>query len=322
MQFPIIYLHIPKTAGTSFRLSAEQYFGPDQVLNDYGEKSPNTSDDVRTSVYDGNDIKAMRAAGLKKNFLTGHFSLAKYREVFPDSPVITFFRNPVDRVISEYIHFSSHYNFEGSLQDFYRRKHFQNRQAQALSGASPLDLDYYGITEQYESSLKGFNDRYGTNFPMANLNRGRYQGGAQELASADEIAEIKSLNQADIELYQSAVEKFSEQKTTPEVSLKTTNRYCGIFGGMNSEELFGWLVDRESNAPGELAISVNGEIRHKQPADKYRQDLKRKGYHIEGTCGFQVPISKLGVVSPGDRISVRTQDGKFELANSPLVFNG
>ena len=322
MQFPIIYLHIPKTAGTSFRLSAEQYFGPDQVLNDYGEKSPNTSDDVRSSVYVGNDVKAVRAAGLKKNFLTGHFSLAKYREIFPDSPVVTFFRHPVDRVISEYIHFSSHYNFEGNLQEFYRRGHFQNRQAQALSGASPLDLDFFGITEQYEKSVNIFNKRYGTNFPMANLNRGRYQGGARELASDEEIAEIKELNQADIELYQHAVDAFGAQKTSPCIPLPTTHRYCGILGGMNTEELYGWSVDRESNTPVKLAISVNGEIRHKQPADKYRQDLKRKGYHIEGTCGFQVPIAKLGVVVPGDRISVRTLDGKFELANSPLVFSG
>ena len=51
MQFPIIYLHIPKTAGTSFRMSAEQYFGPDQVLNDYGEESPNTSEDIRAVSY-------------------------------------------------------------------------------------------------------------------------------------------------------------------------------------------------------------------------------------------------------------------------------
>ncbi len=322
MQFPIIYLHIPKTAGTSFRLSAEQYFGPNQVLNDYGEKSPSTSDDIRNSVYDGNDIKALRATGLQKNFLTGHFSLAKYREIFPDSPVVTFLRNPVDRVISEYIHFSSHYNFEGSLRDFYAKAHFQNRQAHALSGALPTDLDYFGITEEYEKSLQVFNQRYDTNFPMAKLNTGRYSGGAQELASVEEIDEIKALNQDDIELYEYALANFAAQKTTLCRPLKTTKRYCGIVGGINNVELFGWTVDRESNQPAEIAIAVNGEIRHQQLADVYREDLMRKGYHIDGTCGFKVPVGKLGVVVPGDRISVKTQDGKFELTNSPLVYNG
>ena len=322
MQFPIIYLHIPKTAGTSFRLSAEQYFGPEQVLNDYGEKSPNTSDDIRNSVYDSNDTKALRASGLRKNFLTGHFALAKYREIFPDSPVVTFFRDPVDRVISEYFHFSSHYNFEGSLRDFYTKSHFQNRQAHALSGALPTDLDYFGITEQYDKSLQMFNRRYSTNFPMAKLNTGRYQGGTQELASAEEIAEIEALNQRDIELYDYAIAHFTAQESSAVSPLKTTNRYCGILGGMSDEALFGWTVDRESCKPVEIAIAVNGEIRHQQPADVYREDLMRKGYHIDGTCGFNIPVAKLGTVMPGDRITVRTQDGNFELTNSPLVFNG
>ena len=107
MQFPMIYLHIPKTAGTSFRKSAEQYFGPAQVLSDYGEQSSSTSEDIRSAVYAENDLASLRETGLEKKFLTGHFSMAKYREIFPDSPVVTFFRNPVDRVISEYVHFSS-----------------------------------------------------------------------------------------------------------------------------------------------------------------------------------------------------------------------
>jgi len=127
MRYPIIYLHIPKTAGTSFRISAEHYFGPWNVLNDYGEKSPSTSEDIRSAFYGQNDLDLLREKGMQKRFLTGHFSLGKYREVFPDSPVVTFFRDPVERVISEYVHFASHYSFDGSLRDFYTRKQFQNR---------------------------------------------------------------------------------------------------------------------------------------------------------------------------------------------------
>ena len=190
MQFPMIYLHIPKTAGTSFRKSAEQYFGPDQVLSDYGEQSSSTSEDIRSAVYAENDLASLRETGLEKKFLTGHFSMAKYREIFPDSPVVTFFRNPVDRVISEYVHFSSHYEFEGSLRDFYSKPHFRNRQSQIMSGALPTDLDFYGITEDYENSLNLFNERYGTKFPMAKLNTGKYEGGTQELASEEELADV------------------------------------------------------------------------------------------------------------------------------------
>lgn len=321
MQFPIIYLHIPKTAGTSFRLSAEQYFGPDQVLNDYGEKSPSTSADIRDAVYSNSDITALRKAGLKKNFLTGHFLLAKYREIFPDSPVVTFFRDPVDRVISEYIHFSSHYNFEGSLKEFYSKPHFQNRQSHAMSGALPTDLAFFGITEKYSESLELFNQRFGTSFPMARLNIGRYSGGTKDLASEEDIEQIRLLNQKDIELYQYALEKFEEQSAELQFPMRTPRRYCGILGGINEEEIYGWMVDRESDQPAEIAVAVNGEIRHQQQASVYREDLMRKGFHVEGTCGFLIPLQKLGKVMPGDRISVQTTDGNFELVNSPMVVN-
>lgn len=319
MRFPIIYLHIPKTAGTSFRISAEHYFGPWNVLSDYGEKSPNTSEDILTAFYSKNDFELLRNKGMQKKFLTGHFSLGKYKEIFPQSPMITFFRDPVDRVISEYVHFSTHYGFEGSLQDFYQKKQFRNRQSRALTGARPTDLDFYGITEQYEVSLDKFNGRYGTNFPMAVLNQGKYEGGIQDVASADEIEEIKELNQGDVEFYQEALDNFHAQDTQPRQALAGVERYCGFLGGVRDEKMYGWAVDRESEKPARLSVVVNGIEKFSQNADLFREDIRRKGIHISGICGFEIPLDKLGKIAAGDEISVRTADGAFELSNSPLI---
>ncbi len=319
MRYPIIYLHIPKTAGTSFRISAEHYFGPWNVLSDYGEKSPNTSEDILRAFYSKNDLDLLRNKGMQKKFLTGHFSLGKYKEVFPESPMVTFFRDPVDRVISEYIHFSSHYGFDGSLREFYQKKQFRNRQSRALTGAKPLDLDFYGITEQYEVSLERFNIRYGTNFPMAVLNQGKYEGGIQETASADEIEEIKELNQQDVDVYQEACRNFENQECQPMPALAVVERYCGFLGGVRDEKMYGWTVDRESGSPAKLSVVVNGVERFSQYADIFREDIKRKGIHIDGNCGFEIPLENLGTIAAGDEIAVRTSDGVFELSNSPLI---
>lgn len=319
MQFPIIYLHIPKTAGTSFRKSAEQYFGPDQVLNDYGEKSSNTSEDIRSAFYDSDDIASLRKTGVKYKFLTGHFSLAKYREIFPDSPVVTFFRDPVDRVISEYIHFASHYNFSGDLREFYSRPHFQNRQYKSMSGCEPRDIDFYGITAEYHKSLEMFNQRYGTNFPLVKLNVGRYQGMAENVASAAELAEIEELNSEDVKLYKAALEGFEAQSVCNEHSFKTLKRYCGSIGQLSQGNLQGWSIDRESNEPVSVAIYINDKVRKNVIADLYREDVQRKGLHVNGKCGFTLPLVDLGHLAPGDRISVRIDDGKYELTNSPLI---
>ncbi|OED35520.1 hypothetical protein AB833_30355 [Chromatiales bacterium (ex Bugula neritina AB1)] len=319
MQFPIIYLHIPKTAGTSFRISAEHYFGPWNVLNDYGENSPNTSEDILNAFYSNNDIELLKSKGIEKKFLTGHFSLGKYREVFPQSPVVTFFREPVDRVISEYVHFSTHYGFEGGLADFYRKKHFQNRQARAMSGAAPMDIDFFGITEKYEESLRRFNNRYGTNFPMATLNQGNYTVGNQGVASDDEIAEIRELNSDDVAIYETALANFDKQDKSPHTVLLTAERYCGHLGGVRNEKMYGWTVDRLSEQPAQLKVSVNGEMRLSGVADIFREDIRRKGIHINGKCGFEIPLETLGTVAAGDRISVRTADDSYELPNSPMV---
>lgn len=299
-------------------MSAEQYFGPDQVLNDYGEESPNTSEDIRSSVY-GDDPAKLRKTGLEKKFLTGHFSMAKYKEIFPNSPVVTFFREPVDRVISEYVHFASHYEFDGSLTDFYRKPHFQNRQSRSMSGALPTDLEFYGITEDYQRSLEKFNQHYGTNFPMAKLNTGKYQGAAKSIANESELAEISELNKKDIELYEYAIKHFESQSTVDCRPLKTLKRYCGSVGDLSDGKMVGWTVDRESTEPAGLCVSVNGVERCRVVADLYREDVQRKGLHIDGHCGFAITADKLGRLAPGDRISIRTRDGGFELTNSPVI---
>jgi len=322
MQLPIIYLHIPKTAGTSFRKSAEQYFGPEQVLNDYGEDSTNTSEDIRSAFYDSNDVSKLRQSGVQHKFLTGHFTLAKYREIFPESPVVTFFRNPVDRVVSEYIHFASHYNFKGDLQDFYKRPQFRNRQFNSMSGSAPEDIDFYGITEDYEKSLEMFNQRYGTNFPMVKLNVGKYKGTVDSVATEDELAEIKELNHKDIELYQSALERFNSQRARNPHSFKTAKRFCGSVGPVQQGKFVGWMVDRESTDPARVAVYINGKKRKQVIADLYREDVQRKGLHVNGNCGFALQLADLGRLAPGDRVSIRTIEGNFELTNSPFIVPG
>ena len=254
----------------------------------------------------------------QKKFFTGHFSLAKYREHFPESPVVTFFRDPVRRVISEYVHFTTHYGFEGSLREFYRKDQFRNRQSRVLSGANPMELDFYGLTENYEESLQKFNKRYSTNFPMANLNKGNYERDAHQTTD-EEIEEIRLLNQEDVTIYQQAVDHFHNQDESIRPALATVPRYSGYLGGVRDEKVIGWTVDRESDKPARLRVTVNGKRKLDHMADRFRPDIQRKGIHINGNCGFEIPLGKLGRVSSGDKISVCTHDGAFELHNSPLI---
>ena len=46
--FPLFFIHIPKTAGSSFRVAAEQYFGSEATYFDYGNGSKETSESIET----------------------------------------------------------------------------------------------------------------------------------------------------------------------------------------------------------------------------------------------------------------------------------
>ncbi len=75
----LVFVHVPKTAGTSFRLAAEQYFGRSHVETDYGEHDTATSQTVRETVYSG-QIDMLREA-LRNNethMFSGHFPIVKY----------------------------------------------------------------------------------------------------------------------------------------------------------------------------------------------------------------------------------------------------
>ena len=319
MQDPLIYLHIPKTAGTSFRVSAEKYFGEHNVLRDYGADSNNTSADIIESFYDADDLTDLSERGRSKKFLCGHFSLPRYREVFPDSPVVTFFRDPIKRVISEFVHFTNHYDYRGSLEDFYKNPKFQNRQHHSLGGAKCTDLDFYGLTEKFDKSLQLFNKRYDTQLLTSSLNKGSYGPDSVVEPSTDQTDEIAHLNQADVALYAQAQELFEQQTDHTRIARSIGTRYRGNFGGLRDNKLYGWVSDTESEKPTKLCIAINGVHAMSVVADKKRPDLVRHGIHKDGHCGFEFPIDELGPVSYQDSISIVTEDDLYELPNSPLV---
>lgn len=89
----LISLHFPKTAGTSFRKTLEDNYG-DKLLQDYQN-------------IDINNINLN-----KYNAVHGHLSIHKYFKIYPNAKVITWLRNPLDRIISYYNFWNSHNKYK------------------------------------------------------------------------------------------------------------------------------------------------------------------------------------------------------------------
>jgi hypothetical protein len=160
-----ISIHIPKTAGTALAKIFEDT-SKRRVMFDYGSEWDIVS--VRTcppEVKEHSDF-------IRNYFwyLHGHFHYLKYADVFSGSPVITTVRDPVERVISQYLHVlrSGDRNIkqhklvmDGDINvvDFAKFKYIGNAQWYYLEGRPIKDYDFIFVQDRLEYSLNKFCNR-------------------------------------------------------------------------------------------------------------------------------------------------------------------
>ncbi len=189
----IVSIHIPKTGGTSFWRVLEHIYGPKAVQRvfprEYEAEAP-------ISVKRG--IRALH----------GHFRYADLgQRVQVASPVklVTWLRNPVDRVISNY-----HYRIEKQemtavgLRSYAARSTARNRMARHLEGTDLADLFFVGILEEFWADCNQLGHMMGwPEFPhfwenVSDYTRKQFSNEARE--------EIGALNEEDEALYRRALE--------------------------------------------------------------------------------------------------------------------
>lgn len=209
-----LIVHTPKTAGTSLRWSLEKYFGKSNVVRDYGPQASATSDIVRKHLYSGDKLKGPRSLVAEisndaKKILIGHFTLQKYADFFEVQKIITFVRDPLVRMCSEYLHRVQNETLTGTFSEFVRRPGYQNLQSRFLSGVS--EATFIGITEKYPESLRYINSATSWGLSIRKKNVGRRGGGRKfaENLSVQELDLFYKMNKKDVELYKFAIRRFA-----------------------------------------------------------------------------------------------------------------
>jgi len=95
----VIFLHIPKTAGTTIRDITRRQYSPKFVLN----ISSNLTDEEQATSF-------LTAKSKKISLIQGHFGFGGH-ELIPNScTYFTFLRNPINRFISAYYHINQNPN--------------------------------------------------------------------------------------------------------------------------------------------------------------------------------------------------------------------
>lgn len=149
----IIFLHVPKTAGTSFRYILENNFGPRHCHTNHTGNNAFTQSDL--------DFARRFFPGLRS--LAGHNLVEPLQFTVKNPFYITFLREPLSRVLSHYqdgvVRGKSTLSFEQALQ---QRQKFENLCVKLMAGSRDLDkakrflerCDLIGFTENFDLSLQ------------------------------------------------------------------------------------------------------------------------------------------------------------------------
>jgi hypothetical protein len=215
----LIFLHVPKTAGTTVRAIIERQYPPSEVY----------------AIYEGSravghhsmaDLKALPEAEKKKiKVYAGHVSYGLHELIPQPVHYYAMLRDPVDRIISYYHHTMHHNPKFGankiSLMKFFARKDpmLHNQQTQIISGikAPPgacsdemlwtaIDNinDQFcavGITEMFDESILLLRKAMAWDLPEYVHENVSVDRPARDFFSEAEINLIKKNNQLDIMLY-------------------------------------------------------------------------------------------------------------------------
>lgn len=210
----IIYIHIPKTAGSSvleiFQQNCEEAEIQAVKRRDFKENS-----NIKPTEF------LRKVVAPETKVLLGHFT---YREVEPliqDHPgvkIITFLRDPVHRVVSNFLFFKQRImtgkvpdklleRSSETLLDYAKLPESQNRMSLFLEGVDLNSLFFVGLMESFDEDIALLTKALGLHIDgVPNANKNRFFNTVDFEISPEELDEIKALNSEDVKLYHRAIE--------------------------------------------------------------------------------------------------------------------
>lgn len=230
----LIFIHLPKAGGTTLHLLLERHYPRNRIFNFRGPELYLA--DERFQALPETERARFR-------LITGHIPFGLHHAIPHPSTYITFLRNPVERVISQYYYARSrpeHYlytrlNAEGmSLYEYAAQRvtpEIANQQTSMLAGKrrrtwqwqptrETLELAkqnlqthfrVVGLTEQFDTSLLLLQRAFGWSLPLylrENVTAEKPEGAQIDPRARALLAE---LNDLDLELYAFARELFEAQ---------------------------------------------------------------------------------------------------------------
>ncbi|NET78599.1 glycosyltransferase [Okeania sp. SIO1F9] len=205
----LISVHVPKAAGTAFRQVLLQVYGTQGVLTD------------KTNMFEDNMPATIH---WQTKVIEGHFRAGKYDKLFPETKRITWLREPIHRLISDYCfrHISNPTKEYLNKQDLLKfAENNSNLMAYCVNGKSLDYFDFVGITEYFEEDLLALKNLLGwSDYQVIYQNRNPYpeylEFRKEVLSDKKLMDELANANSQDMKLYAAALTLRNEGKRKKE----------------------------------------------------------------------------------------------------------
>ncbi|NEO52712.1 MAG: methyltransferase domain-containing protein [Okeania sp. SIO3B5] len=234
----IISIHVPKTAGTTFKKVLRQIYHPEEIFFDYPHKG-----DFRH--------KMLINPKPEVKVIHGHFPGNKYDYKFPEYRKIIWLRDPIKRLISLYFFWktwqilleSDEQNLspikESNLTfiEFAEKPEMQNViKSKFVQEQKLTEFDFVGIQEFFLEDLHEL--KLILNWPEYQLETQNtnpypeYKSLLEEVLSNQEIVnKISVINQEDIELYREALSLRKNRRKTSKIQYYTQENLENLSSG-------------------------------------------------------------------------------------------
>lgn len=96
----------------------------------------------------------------------------------------------------------------------------------------------------------------------------------------------------------------------------------GFLGKVTRNRVLGWAKrNQKPSEPVEVQLLVDGKEIMTVTADVFRKDVLERKMHPTGRCGFEFRLPEHLGLKEGQEVRVKAVADRYDLANSPVIFN-